>query len=309
MAKVRVHELAKELGITSKKLLEVLKASGEFVKSASSTIEAPVVRKAHEYLETHPELIEKKKKKKPAERGHAKPSREGGERRSAPQSRAGRGAANGQEGAEARADRSSRPAPKPATPGAAAAKPAPGPAAKGGSKASERNERKASDKSAHSEGKPRSAEQKKGRKAPVPTAPRPTAPKPSAPAAKSGRRDKKPSPPRPGRGPKPGAPRPGNNPFATSQGMPRQGGSGRQQGGGPRPRPGAPRPNPSMMPDRSSAQAPSRGNRSGGRGGGPGRGGSPGRAGRGRHAFGRQGARRIDRRSLRAAGRASLAQP
>ena len=305
MAKVRVHELAKELGITSKKLLEVLKASGEFVKSASSTIEAPVVRKAHEYLETHPELIEKKKKKKPAERGHAKPSREGGERRSAPESRAGRGAANGQEGAEARADRSSRPAPKPATPGAAAAKPAPGPAAKGGSKASERNERKASDKSAHSEGKPRSAEQKKGRKAPVPTAPRPTAPKPSAPAAKSGRRDKKPSPPRPGRGPKPGAPRPGNNPFATSQGMPRQGGSGRQQGGGPRPRPGAPRPNPSMMPDRSSAQAPSRGNRSGGRGGGPGRGGSPGRGpaggftrsgGKSRGgstagAFGRQGGR------------------
>ena len=305
MAKVRVHELAKELGITSKKLLEVLKASGEFVKSASSTIEAPVVRKAHEYLETHPELIEKKKKKKPAERGHAKSSREGGERRSAPQSRAGRGAANGQEGAEARADRPSRPAPKPATPGAAAAKPAPGPAAKGGSKASERNERKASDKSAHSEGKPRSAEQKKGRKAPVPTAPRPTAPKPSAPAAKSGRRDKKPSPPRPGRGPKPGAPRPGNNPFATSQGMPRQGGSGRQQGGGPRPRSGAPRPNPSMMPDRSSAQAPSRSNRSGGRGGGPGRGGSPGRGpaggftrsgGKSRGgstagAFGRQGGR------------------
>ena len=305
MAKVRVHELAKELGITSKKLLEVLKASGEFVKSASSTIEAPVVRKAHEYLETHPELIEKKKKKKPAERGHAKSSREGGERRSAPQSRAGRGAANGQEGAEARADRPSRPAPKPATPGAAAAKPAPGPAAKGGSKASERNERKASDKSAHSEGKPRSAEQKKGRKAPVPTAPRPTAPKPSAPAAKSGRREKKPSPPRPGRGPKPGAPRPGNNPFATSQGMPRQGGSGRQQGGGSRPRSGAPRPNPSMMPDRSSAQAPSRGNRSGGRGGGPGRGGSPGRGpaggftrsgGKSRGgstagAFGRQGGR------------------
>ena len=305
MAKVRVHELAKELGITSKKLLEVLKASGEFVKSASSTIEAPVVRKAHEYLETHPELIEKKKKKKPAERGHAKSSREGGERRSAPQSRAGRGAANGQEGAEARADRPSRPAPKPATPGAAAAKPAPGPAAKGGSKASERNERKASDKSAHSEGKPRSAEQKKGRKAPVPTAPHPTAPKPSAPAAKSGRRDKKPSPPRPGRGPKPGAPRPGNNPFATSQGMPRQGGSGRQQGGGPRPRSGAPRPNPSMMPDRSSAQAPSRSNRSGGRGGGPGRGGSPGRGpaggftrsgGKSRGgstagAFGRQGGR------------------
>ena len=69
MAKVRVHELAKELGITSKKLLEVLKESGEFVKSASSTIEAPVVRKAHEYMESHPELSNKKpaaKKSAPA---------------------------------------------------------------------------------------------------------------------------------------------------------------------------------------------------------------------------------------------------
>ena len=55
MAKVRVHELAKELGVTSKKLLEVLTNSGEFVKSASSTIEAPVVRKAREYFEAHPE--------------------------------------------------------------------------------------------------------------------------------------------------------------------------------------------------------------------------------------------------------------
>ena len=48
MAKVRVHELAKELGVESKELLAHLKAQGEFVKSASSTIEAPVVRKIKE---------------------------------------------------------------------------------------------------------------------------------------------------------------------------------------------------------------------------------------------------------------------
>ena len=45
MAKVRVHELAKELGITSKEALSTLKDLGEFVSSASSTIEPPVVKK------------------------------------------------------------------------------------------------------------------------------------------------------------------------------------------------------------------------------------------------------------------------
>ena len=45
MAKVRVHELAKELGITSKDAVTKLQELGEFVRSASSTIEAPVVRK------------------------------------------------------------------------------------------------------------------------------------------------------------------------------------------------------------------------------------------------------------------------
>ncbi|MDY5131055.1 translation initiation factor IF-2 N-terminal domain-containing protein, partial [Actinotignum timonense] len=68
MAKVRVHELAKELGVTSKKLLATLKENGEFVKSASSTIEAPVVRKAREYFEAHPELVESKGSGKPAPR-------------------------------------------------------------------------------------------------------------------------------------------------------------------------------------------------------------------------------------------------
>ncbi|WP_207770598.1 translation initiation factor IF-2 N-terminal domain-containing protein, partial [Frankia canadensis] len=46
--KARVHELAKELGVDSKTVLAKLKDLGEFVKSASSTVEAPVVRKLKE---------------------------------------------------------------------------------------------------------------------------------------------------------------------------------------------------------------------------------------------------------------------
>ncbi|WP_461029550.1 translation initiation factor IF-2 N-terminal domain-containing protein, partial [Streptomyces sparsus] len=45
MAKVRVYELAKELGVESKVVMAKLQDLGEFVRSASSTIEAPVVRK------------------------------------------------------------------------------------------------------------------------------------------------------------------------------------------------------------------------------------------------------------------------
>ncbi|TDP97306.1 translation initiation factor IF-2 [Labedaea rhizosphaerae] len=46
--KARVHELAKEFGVTSKELLARLKDMGEFVKSASSTVEAPVARRLKE---------------------------------------------------------------------------------------------------------------------------------------------------------------------------------------------------------------------------------------------------------------------
>jgi translation initiation factor IF-2 len=45
VAKVRVYELAKDLGLESKELLAKLQEVGEFVSSASSTVEAPVVRK------------------------------------------------------------------------------------------------------------------------------------------------------------------------------------------------------------------------------------------------------------------------
>ncbi|WP_313285987.1 translation initiation factor IF-2 N-terminal domain-containing protein, partial [Corynebacterium vitaeruminis] len=47
--KLRVHELAKQLGVTSKELLATLKEQGEFVKTASSTIEPPVVKKMKEH--------------------------------------------------------------------------------------------------------------------------------------------------------------------------------------------------------------------------------------------------------------------
>lgn len=46
--KARVHELAKELGVTSTEILDRLHADGKFVKSASSTVEAPVARRLRE---------------------------------------------------------------------------------------------------------------------------------------------------------------------------------------------------------------------------------------------------------------------
>ena len=52
MAKVRVYELAKEFGVESKAVMDQLKEMGEFVRSASSTIEAPVVRRLKEAFST-----------------------------------------------------------------------------------------------------------------------------------------------------------------------------------------------------------------------------------------------------------------
>ncbi|MCG8928516.1 translation initiation factor IF-2 N-terminal domain-containing protein, partial [Lentzea sp. CC55] len=49
--KARVHELAKELGVTSKEVLNKLAEQGEYVKSASSTVEAPVARRLRDAYE------------------------------------------------------------------------------------------------------------------------------------------------------------------------------------------------------------------------------------------------------------------
>ena len=72
MAKVRVHELAKQLGMESKVVLAKLKEMGEFVTSASSTIEPPVARR----------LIEAFPNAKPAE--EAKPVKKAPVKKAAP---------------------------------------------------------------------------------------------------------------------------------------------------------------------------------------------------------------------------------
>ena len=66
MSKVRVHELAKQLGMESKVVLAKLQEMGEFVRSASSTVEAPVVRKLLELYPDAKPVEEKKSTKKTA---------------------------------------------------------------------------------------------------------------------------------------------------------------------------------------------------------------------------------------------------
>jgi len=71
VAKVRVYELAKELGLDSKELLAKLQEVGEFVKSASSTVEAPVVRKL---MEKFPDMKPAEGAPTPAKKAVAKKS-------------------------------------------------------------------------------------------------------------------------------------------------------------------------------------------------------------------------------------------
>ncbi|TFH98286.1 translation initiation factor IF-2 [Micrococcus lylae] len=314
MAKVRVHELAKELGIPSKEALSKLKELGEFVSSASSTIEPPVVKKLRNaYAGSAPAGDAKSSAAKPAagavKSSAAKPAAGASKSAAAPQAPASSapkpGAAAPKPGAQA---------PQAGTPKLGAAAPKPG---------------AASPKS----GAPKPGAPTPASSAPKPgaAAPKPGAPKPGAAAPKPGA--PKPGAPRPGNnpftskagsaGPRPGArggrggPRPGNNPFSSSQGMrsgredraPRPGGPRQGAGaGGPRPaaggpRPGAPRPNPGMMPKQiTPAPAPSRGGGRGRPGGGPGRPGGFGGRGRGnaQGAFGRGGGPRKGRKSKRA---------
>ena len=73
MAKVRVYELAKELGLESKELLAKLQEVGEFVRSASSTVEAPVVRKLMDkFPDLMPAEAAPKAKKAPAKKAAPK---------------------------------------------------------------------------------------------------------------------------------------------------------------------------------------------------------------------------------------------
>ena len=69
MAKVRVYELAKDVGMDSKDVLAKLQEMGEFVRSASSTVEPPVVRK---FLEKFPPVTKPAGQEKPAKKAPAK---------------------------------------------------------------------------------------------------------------------------------------------------------------------------------------------------------------------------------------------
>ncbi len=261
MAKLRVHELAKELGITSKELMGHLKEAGEFVKSSSSSLEPPVVRQMREKFAAAPKT--KKADAKPAAKA-PKPSaaKPAAKKPAAPNAEAPAAAA----------------APKASAPKADAPKPgAPKPRAKKADAAPKPAKRAEG-------GAPKPAP----RRSDAPRPARPGGPRPGGPRPGNNPYASSQGMPRPGGsgGPRPGAPRPGGSGKGGPRpGAPRQGGSGN---GGPRPgapRPGGNRPNPGMMPGQANfARNAASGNGGGERTGrgGRGRGGArPGGAGAG----------------------------
>ena len=264
MAKVRVYELAKELGVESKIVLSMLKDMGEFVRSASSTVEAPVERRLKEKLASEPPPAKKTTPKKTAAK-----KVDGEPAAAAP--------AVVEVPAEA-------PVTQPAAPTAAAA-----PAAPAAPSAPSALSAPAAPAAPVTQ-QPISPEPTPVPRPGVPRAPGQAAPPRPRPGSTGGL----PGAPGPATR-RPGTPRPGNNPFAPSQGMgqpraPRPGPDGgrpaatrppasRGQTPGGRPGlPGMPRPNPAMMPKQSTGQL----------GGAPGAPGAPGTRGRGAPAGGRR---------------------
>ncbi|MFG3657816.1 translation initiation factor IF-2 [Streptomyces sp. NPDC047706] len=315
MAKVRVYELAKEFGVESKVVMAKLQELGEFVRSASSTIEAPVVRK----------LTDAFQQGSGNGRSAAKPA----PRKAAPKP----GAPSPAQAARPAAPKPAAPKPaaaqQPAAPAAPAPAPSSGPRPTPGPKPAPRPAPAAPEFTA-----PPAAPAPAAASGPKPGGARPGVPKPGG--ARPGGQDRQGQRPG-GQGPRPGAsaprpgarpagPRPGNNPFTSggSTGMARpqaprpqgqrpgggpggpgagprpqgpggQGGGPRPQAPGSRPSPGSmprpqggaprpgggpagPRPNPGMMPQRPAA-----GPRPGPGGGrGPAGAGRPGGGGGGR---------------------------
>lgn len=268
--KARVHELAKELGVTSKEVLARLNEQGEFVKSASSTVEAPVARRLREsFGGGKPAAAGKGAAKSPdksldraLDKAIQKPSGNG-EAVSAPAKPADNAVSGG-----------AAAAPAPASPAASTQTPAaPTPA-------------------------PRRPAPSPGR----PAAPAPGQAKPATPGQAPGHAPGQ-QPPQPGAtpGPRPGpiprpaarTPRVGNNPFSSAQPVDRP--IPRPQAPRPgAPRPGAPRPggaSPGNMPPRpGGAGGQFRPARPGGGGGGGrpggGRPGGPGGGGGGNYRGG-----------------------
>ncbi len=79
MAKPRVHEIAKEIGKTSKELLSWLGENGEYVRGPSSTLEAPVVRRVREAFAAKADAPAEEKQSKPAPKAPAKKAEPAGE--------------------------------------------------------------------------------------------------------------------------------------------------------------------------------------------------------------------------------------
>ena len=287
--KLRVHELAKQLGVTSKELLATLKEQGEFVKTASSTIEPPVVKKMRAHYEAQSggdDAAEKKQDNKPA-KGAAKSTAKASAPKPGVKSAAPKpGAESPKPGAKAAAPKPGQGATKPGQ--GAAAKPGAKPAApKPGAQAPKPGAKAAAPKPGQGAPKPGQAGGKKSGERPTPgnSMPRPM-PKPGGSRRvannpfSTGGGDNRPGP-RPGgsKGQR-GGNKPGDN--RGKRGGQNEGGNNRQggnnQGGGGR------RPSPAMMPSHPNpasmpSKAPSGGGRGGrGRGGhgGPGHGGPGG---------------------------------
>jgi translation initiation factor IF-2 len=237
VAKVRVYELAKELGVESKVVMTKLQELGEFVRSASSTVEPPVVKKLKGAFPAPPA-------------GGAAPA----EAAPAPAKKAATKKSAAKPAAPAPVQETVQP-PAAAAPAPVEAPPAPAqpdaPAAPAAPAAPQ----------------PIAAQAPGTDASPRPAAPRPAgAPRPGNNPFTAGSST--------GMG-RPATPRPGNNPYSAggSTGMPRPGGTTRPPGGAPRP--GGPRPNPGMMPARP-APGVGNGRSGGGPGGPPGGPGGPG---------------------------------
>lgn len=254
MPKARVYDLAKELGIGSKDVLNKLKEMGEFVKSASSTVEPPVARKIRNAFAAAGQGTESKGIPSQADRQQA----------GKPGNSAGRD--TGKAAKDSSSPSAAQPgATKPGTSGdtsAAAGKAAPGPA--GSAQGDASSEKGTGRTQAAASGSPAPSSRKLGTPGKKQNAPgKDPRDAKGAPAAAG-----VPVPTPHQR--KPGAPRPGNNPFMSRQHM-----------GAPTPG-DIPRPHPMNRPGASGAEG--RGGR--GRGGRPGQ--QPGRNG---SQQGRSGAR------------------
>ena len=278
MPKARVYELAKIFGVDSKTVLDKLKDMGEFVKSASSTVEAPVVRKLKAQFQPSTDSSQASAAPKSSERA-AKPAARPSARPSSAQAR--------KPAPHAPAARSGGEYSASVTSETAAAKPAARPSAH--AKAAHANPAHAA--------KPAASDA--AQNAARPHAPRPGA-RPGQGSAQHGahggsrgavnradtRHNATPAPRPSARDaaaahgtPARSGPRPGNNPYSRKQGM-------------SVPTPGdIPRPHPMSRPGQGGNGNSSGSGNGRGRGGRPGQGGGNGRGRGGRGASAAQSAR------------------